>query len=356
MKYDGESRRRLLLLELVCGLLVAPALLAWLVNLEMAIKVITPTWTGRDRLLDAPAFDVFYRLAADLSTVSTLVVVLLLFFPMIMAHRMRHDTPQQPGRSTRRIYTPYPPHFPFFLVMLGLVGTLYGLFIGLTISGVTELGARAASPESIQDALDQLLDGTATALLSSLWGLIGAFVAARPVPWLFRWAAWLPAAEEPVQLSDTLRRLNTDLTALGESVRLFQDDLANTAIKQIPDTLADIHRVLDALHMDQRKAWEQERDRQEAAMRAAGTAADKQAALLQSLSGHMEQQRDQIAALIQAVSEGVHTQHQAAAQRDRMCTVLEAQKALRSEERQALRHALHEFLEPNRTDEAGRAP
>ena len=70
----------------------------------------------------------------------------------------------------------------------GTVGTLYGLLIGLDVSGVKELGDKAQTVDKINDSLDQLLGGTATALLSSLLGLVGAFLALRPLTWLYQWA------------------------------------------------------------------------------------------------------------------------------------------------------------------------
>jgi len=355
MNQDALRNRRLASLEWACGLLLIPATLAWLINIEMALKVVWPAWAQRDRLLASPAFDLFYRMAADLSTISTLVIVLILFFPLLMARRVRAYAQHNPDRMRRLVYDPYPPHFPFFLVMLGLVGTLYGLLIGLTISGVTDLGARAASPSAIQDALDQLLDGTATALLSSLWGLVGAFVAARPMTWLFHWAACLPGDEEPVMLSDTLRRLNNDLAELGHTARAFQERLGHSAIETIPVVLGEMRDVLNAMRDDSRTAQEKALAQQAESARQAldvsqkiATALSEQTTLLRDIAGHMEHQRGQIATLTDAAKEAVTAQQQAAQQRERMVSALDAEKDHRARDRQSLRLALQQFLGPEK--------
>jgi len=334
MNVNAVRNRRLTFLEWICGLLLIPATLAWLINVEMALRVIWPAWTQPDRLLASPAFDIFYRMAADLSTISTLVVVLLVLFPLIMARRVRAYAAHAPDRLRRLVYDPYPPHFPFFLVMLGLAGTLYGLLIGLTISGVTELGARAASPGSIQEALDQLLDGTATALLSSLWGLVGAFVAARPLTWLFHWAACLPGDEEPVMLSETLRRLDQDLARLGETARAFEVRLGQSAVEQIPGMLAELRDTLNTMREEQRLAHEQAIAHHKEVARDALAVQEKIAASL----------ADQSSILRDAAERIEHAQQLAAQQRERMVSALEIEKEQRAHDRQQMRAALQQFI------------
>jgi len=105
--------------------------------------------------------------------------------------------------------------------MLGLAGTLYGLLIGLDISGVADLAEKAPSADSIRTSLDRLLAGTATALLSSLVGLIGAFLAAKPIPWLFRAVTGIETDESKRTLSETVERLTEDLRGLSKASRTF---------------------------------------------------------------------------------------------------------------------------------------
>jgi len=133
--------------------------------------------------------------------------------------------------------------------MLGLTGTLYGLFIGLDVSGVAELGQATASAESIRATIDRLLDGTATALLSSLVGLIGAFLAARPLTWIFRRLAFIPPQEDHQPLSETLSALNRDLMELSHSSREFSEQLGggtvfvNSALSSISDRLGGLAEI-----------------------------------------------------------------------------------------------------------------
>jgi DNA repair exonuclease SbcCD ATPase subunit len=105
--------------------------------------------------------------------------------------------------------------------MLGLAGTLYGLLIGLDISGVSDLAEKAPSADSIRTSLDRLLAGTATALLSSLVGLVGAFLAAKPLPWIFRSITGIEADESKRTLSETVERLTEDMRGLSKASRTF---------------------------------------------------------------------------------------------------------------------------------------
>jgi len=247
MHSDRLRQRRLTLLLLVFVPLTVVAFLAWLVNLEMALRVLVPEWRMFESLFPSGLFAFFHRFAADLSTISTLVVVLLFAFPVGMGGFVLRQAKVDPGRLSRLVHDPYPPHFPFFLVMLGLCGTLYGLLIGLNVSGVSELGMTVSSPETIQQTLDQLLDGTATALLSSLMGLLGAFLAARPLTWLFHWAAVLPGEDERGGLSETLRGVVRDLHAMGEASRSFTSRLEETRIEDVPAMLGEIREGLSRL-------------------------------------------------------------------------------------------------------------
>lgn len=235
---------RLNLLALAALIVLVPCLGAWLVNLEEALSTVD--------LLQAPLLPEdmrrwFLPFAVDLSTISTLVPVLLFLYPLIVSLRVARLKRTDPSRIPTLIYDPYPPHFSFFLVMLGLAGTLYGLYIGLDISGVAKLGESLPTPEAIQETLDRLLDGTATALLSSLFGLIGAFVAARPLTWLFQWAAGYGGEEEPISLTQTLTHLNRELNGLEQSARAFREQLGLQDAGKLTDQLDRIDNRVEAV-------------------------------------------------------------------------------------------------------------
>ena len=242
------SRRfRLSLLSLSSLLFLLPTTLAWLVNIEEAIRIQRPTWSFLEPLMPSALYQALLPFSADLSTITTFVPLLLLGFPFVMSLRILRFGEDADLRLRQLIYDPYPPHFPFFLVMLGLAGTLYGLLIGLDVSGVSALGEQGATPEHIQDTLDQLLGGTATALLSSLLGLAGAFLAARPLTWIFHCAARMPADEESLGLNETLQHLIGDMQSLGSASRGFGDQLAHTNIRDLPETLGAIQQELSGL-------------------------------------------------------------------------------------------------------------
>jgi hypothetical protein len=131
-------------------------------------------------------------------------------------------------------------------VMLGLAGTLYGLLIGLDVSGVKKLGENGQMVDKIKESLDQLLGGTATALLSSLIGLVGAFLAAKPFSWVFQWATEL-SDDEDLSLAETIERLVDDMQALGYASRAFGERLDGTSIQDVPNTLVEIKGELAGL-------------------------------------------------------------------------------------------------------------
>ncbi len=228
-----SSRRslRLILTFAFCLLMAVPLLLLWLINLDVALRAVNPQLAGMGRL--GPLWFTAWAesMAVDFSTVSTLVPLLIFIFPLIMSLRIIAKQRVNPDYIHSLQWDPYPPQFPFFLVMLGLTGTLYGLFIGLGVSGVAELGE--ATADTIRETIDRLLDGTATALLSSLVGLIGAFLVARPLTWLFRRVAGVPAAEDHQPLSETLAVLNRDLGELARSSREFSDHMRGFALEDI---------------------------------------------------------------------------------------------------------------------------
>ena len=130
------------LLFFVSLVLFAGALIAWLVNVEIALQAFLPGLILLSDLLPAAIHERLVWLSADLSTISTLVPVLLFLFPSMQSWRVL-----QAGNNVlerRGIPSdPYPVNFSYFLVMLGLAGTLYGLLIGLDVSGVKSWGRTA---------------------------------------------------------------------------------------------------------------------------------------------------------------------------------------------------------------------
>ena len=232
MQTSPASFRGLRLLALACLVLLIPAAAFFLVNLELAARVFHPGFQFFERLLPAAVFRAGIPLSADLSTISTLVPVLILLFPLVQALRILRAGARAPAVLRELKADPYPPHFAFFLVMLGLVGTLYGMLIGLQTSGVTEIGGAGINRESVQVTLDRLIGGTATAILSSLVGIVGAFIVARPVPWLFRQLTGVEQEEGRRTLTDTLAELTRDLQRLGAASRDLASQLPPGALQQ----------------------------------------------------------------------------------------------------------------------------
>ena len=119
--------------------LLLVSLVVWLVNLEVALQSYSPGLVLISDLLPGWLYLKLAWLSADLSTISTLVPVLLFLFPCLQGWKVLRSGNDVLQR--REIPSdPYPLNFSYFLVMLGLAGTLYGLLIGLDVSGVKELG------------------------------------------------------------------------------------------------------------------------------------------------------------------------------------------------------------------------
>lgn len=251
-KERNLSKTQVLFFGSLCVLVAS--FVAWLVNLEIALQAIFPDLIVISDLLPLGVYAWLEWLSADLSTISTLVPVLLALFPCVQSWRVLRAG--NDGSARQAISSdPYPENFPYFLVMLGLAGTLYGLLIGLDVSGVKELGEKTQTVDKINDSLDQLLGGTATALLSSLLGLIGAFLAASPFAWIFKWATEL-TEEDGLGLSETIERLVGDMRSLGDASRAFGERLDGTSIQDVPATLAEIKTELAGLRQELTKANE----------------------------------------------------------------------------------------------------
>ena len=240
MHTNKTSFLGLRLLCLTCLLLLVPALAFFLVNLELAVRVLYPSFVFFEHLLPGAIYRAGIPLSADLSTISTLVPVLIFLFPLIQGARILRAGERAPVLLREMEADPYPPHFAFFLVMLGLVGTLYGMLIGLQTSGVASVGATSINQESVQVTLDRLIGGTATAILSSLVGIVAAFIVARPVPWLFRKLTGVEQEESRRTLTDTLAELTRDLQNLGAASRALVGQLP-------PGTLQNFRAQMDRL-------------------------------------------------------------------------------------------------------------
>lgn len=232
----AETKKRSLLIICTASFaLMLPAFVAWLVNIEAAVNTFLPSWHLLSDIIPANIFILFNKLSLDLSTVSTLVPLMMLAFLFVQTFRVLKQLKNNPAFAHQLEADPYPPHFGFFLVMLGLAGTLYGLLIGLNISGVANLAEQGPSAESIRASLDRLLAGTATALLSSLVGLVGAFFVAKPIPWMFRRIAGIEADESRRTLSETVERLTEDMRALSKASRTFAEHLHPKALEGLFD-------------------------------------------------------------------------------------------------------------------------
>ncbi len=233
----APSRRSLLALALACLIPLPFFVGALLVNIEIAIQVFSPTFHILDKILPKGLYHIWAVLSADLSTVSTLIPVMILAFPLGQAILILRRLDSDPTFAHRLGADPYPSHFGFFQVMLGLTGTLYGMYIGLDISGVSELAGQAPTADTIRQSLDRLLGGTATALLSSLVGMIGAFITARPMLWLFGRVTGVKTDETRQTLTSTIERLTDDLRGLSQASRTFTDLLnpttANTLLQRM---------------------------------------------------------------------------------------------------------------------------
>lgn len=247
MTTSKKNFGQLRLLTIICTALLIPSLIIWLLNIELALQSADIAFNIITTILPKSLYNLILPLTADLSTITTLVPVLLFAFPLFMAIRILRRSKNDPGYLHRITYDPYPPQFPFFLVMLGLTGTLYGLLIGLSASGVDEIAVNIPSADNIRETVDRLLAGTATALLSSLLGLLGAFLAARPFTWIFRKMAGIQEEESQHSLIETVTTLTRDLQTLSHASREFSERLNVGAADRIDQRLTSIETTINNL-------------------------------------------------------------------------------------------------------------
>ncbi len=351
-----QSRQRSLWLLAIAFLLPLPFCVgAYLVNIEVALRVFQPTLHVFDRVFPGGLYRLFVLLSADLSTVSTLIPVLLLAIPLWQVIGILRRLESDPTFAQRLGPDPYPSHFGFFQVMLGLTGTLYGMYIGLDVSGVSELAGQAPTPDAIRQSLDRLLGGTATALLSSLVGLIGAFITARPVPWLFGRVTGVRADETRQTLTHTIERLTDDLRGLSQASRTFTDylnpDTANTVLQRMDRQEAAIREAcarLETIAQIQSVATERlarldSVDQAVRAMLPRLEASDRQ------LTGLLDIQRQTNELMLRLV-QGQETRHQDALKAlSGMADAAREQREQVQRDQDALRRALAAYLNPTRS-------
>lgn len=354
-------QRSLVLLALACLVPLPFCFGAFLVNIEVAIRVFYPGLHVLGRLIPQNLYHIWEILSADLSTVSTLIPVMILVFPLGQIIRILWRQESDPTFAQRLGPDPYPSHFGFFQVMLGLTGTLYGMYIGLDVSGVSELAGQSPTADSIRQSLDRLLGGTATALLSSLVGLIGAFITARPVPWLFGRVTGVKADETRQTLTATIERLTDDLRGLSQASRTFTDylnpDTANTVLQRMDrqeaatrDACAKIDRTIDILSdIARHQTLAAERLLHiESAEQAIRSLAPLLEASERQLAGLLDTQRQTNGLLLRLV-ESQDARHQDMIKAlSGLAATATAQREQVQREHDALRSALAAYLNPNR--------
>ena len=215
-------------------LIISTAL--WLINIEFAIRLFHPEFSMILRYIPTSIFHILELLSSDFSTVSTLIPVLICLFPIVSLNKLEKN-------NTEITETfPYPENFPFFLVMLGLAGTLYGLLIGLDSSGLSALDSETSGAPEIRETIDRLLDGTATALLSSLVGIIGAFIVVKPVPMIFQTFLHIKDDEEN-DIEQVIENLTTQFANLNKVVENFSETIERYNDTNIPQNIQNIEKA-----------------------------------------------------------------------------------------------------------------
>jgi len=224
-------------------LIISTAL--WLVNIEFAVRLYHPEFSLILKYIPANIFNILELLSSDFSTVSTLIPVLICLFPIVSLNKL------QKNYNTEITETfPYPENFPFFLVMLGLAGTLYGLLIGLDSSGLSALDSETSGAPEIRETIDRLLDGTATALLSSLVGIVGAFIVVKPVPMIFQTFLHIKDDEDN-DIEQVIENLTSQFTNLNKVVENFSETIEKYNDTNIPQNIQNIEKAFFKLLEEQ---------------------------------------------------------------------------------------------------------
>jgi hypothetical protein len=230
MKRHTITKAIFFILLIVCTVL-------WLINLEFAIKLFHPNFSLFLQYIPANLYPHLEVLSADFSTVTTLVPLLICLFPLISLQKLQKNYKTEITETF-----PYPENFPFFLVMMGLAGTLYGLLIGLDSSGLTSLDSNTSGASEIGETIDRLLDGTATALLSSLVGIIGAFIVVKPVPMIFQTFLHITDNEEN-DIEQVIQNLTSQFGNLNNIVEKFSETIGKYNDTDIPQNIQNIEKA-----------------------------------------------------------------------------------------------------------------
>ncbi len=80
----------------------------------------------------------------------------MLIFLFVQTFRVLVNQHRHPRFAKRLVADPYPPHFGFFLVMLGLAGTLYGLLSGTETTNNT-LESLCKQQQKTNQLLEELI-------------------------------------------------------------------------------------------------------------------------------------------------------------------------------------------------------
>ena len=207
MKENPARRGRLLIVIFVSAVFLITSVVAWIVNVEIGLQAILQHPTFLKSLIPGPIFRAFTPYGADLSTVTTFVGVLVFLYPILHGFKIIGTETNDPEKLSHMDPDPYPSQFVLFMVLLGLAGTLYGMLIGLQVSGVGAMAEGEVAGGDIVLSIKNLLNGISTAILSSLAGLVGAFIAASPITRIFYWAACVDEEEEEIDLLEALKNL-----------------------------------------------------------------------------------------------------------------------------------------------------
>ena len=217
MKENPARKGRLLILIFVCAVFFITSLIAWIVNIELGLEAILRNPTVLKSLIPGFLFRAFTPYGADLSTVTTFVPVLVFLYPILHGVKIIGTETNDPTKLRHLDPDPYPSQFVLFLVLLGLAGTLYGMLVGLQVSGIGTIEEAGATGAGVVLSIKNLLAGISTAILSSLAGLVGAFIAASPLTRIFYWAACVEEEEQEIDLVEALKNLANNIGAVSKA-------------------------------------------------------------------------------------------------------------------------------------------
>ena len=110
---NNRESRNLALVALVCLACLPPAMLAWLVNLELAVRVWAPQFLLLESSLPPGWFAWCATVSSDLSTITTLIPLLMLLYPLVTGGAHPAAAAGQSGLCAHAGGGPYPAHFGF---------------------------------------------------------------------------------------------------------------------------------------------------------------------------------------------------------------------------------------------------